>query len=301
MEWLNYHHLYYFWMAAREGGIGRASRLLNLSQPTVSAQIRTLEEQLGEKLFSRNGGRLELTETGQLAYQYADDIFNLGREFMQTIRGMGASNAESFRVGIADTLPKLMTHRLLAPALDLEPKYRLVCKEDKTERLLSELSIQNLDVALSDAPIGGSMKTKAHNHLLGHSGISFFAAPELASQYSSGFPDSLNKAPFLAPLEGSLLRRSIDYWFEKKELVPNIEAEFQDTALMKIFGMRGAGIFVGPTVLEDEICKDFNVGVVGKTQEISESYYAITLDRKLTHPALVAIAENAKVHFLSKD
>ncbi len=299
MEWLNYHHLYYFWMAAREGGIGRASRVLNLSQPTVSAQIRTLEDQLGEKLFVRRGSRLDLTEAGQLAYQYADDIFNLGREFMQTIRGVGVSRPNCLRVGISDVLPKLVSHRLLAPALELKPAIRLVCEEDKTEKLLADLSIQNLDLVLSDAPIGGAMKIKAYNHLLGNSGVSFFASPLLAENYNLRFPKCLEDVPFLAPVEGSLLRRSIDYWFEKKEITPNIVAEFHDSALMKVFGMKGAGIFVGASVIENDISKDFRVNVIGKTKEIRETFYAITIERKLKHPAVIAISENARANLFS--
>ncbi len=294
MEWLNYHHLYYFWVAAKEGSIGKASQALNLSQPTVSTQIKALEANLEEHLFTRGPEGLTLTDSGSLAFDYADEIFTLGKEFRESLKGIGTDRPARLRVGISDVLPKLVSHRLLAPALNMDKPVRLICEEGKTEELLTELSIHRLDLVIVDAPIGGAARIKAFNHFLGSSGVTFFGERTLADRYRKGFPDSLSGAPLLVPSEGTLLRRSIDRWMSSKGYIPQIRAEFHDSALLKVFGSDGAGLFVGATIIEDEICEEYHVEVVGRTDEILESFYAITVERKVSHPVALAITQTAR-------
>jgi len=271
MDWLNYHHLYYFWVAAKEGSIGKASQMLNLSQPTVSTQIKALESSLDETLFIRGRGGLLLTEPGRLAFDYADEIFTLGKELQENLKGIGFDRPARLRVGISDVLPKLVSHRLLSPALEMEKPVRLICEEGKTEELLTELSIHRLDLVIADAPIGGAVSIKAFNHFLGSSGVTFFGERKMAASYRKGFPASLSGAPLLVPSEGTLLRRSIDRWMSSKGYIPQIRAEFHDSALLKEFGSNGAGLFLGPTIIEADICREYDVEVVGRTDEILES------------------------------
>lgn len=294
VEDLNYHHFYYFWVTAREGSISAASRVLRLTQPTVSAQIRTLERQLGERLFDRRAGRLSLTETGQRAYEYADEIFGLGRDFLDSLRGGAHQRVPKLRIGIADVVPKLISHRVLAPALALAPAPRLICEEGKTEELLAELSIQRLDLVLADAPIAGAAHVRAFNHLLGQCGVSFFCQPKLARRLPKRFPELLEGAPLLVPTEDSLLRRALMHWLETHALAPRIVAEFHDSALLKVFGREGFGIFAGPSAIEREIAKEYEVKVLGRTDEIQERYYAITLERRVKNSALRHITETAR-------
>ena len=299
MDWLNYHHLLYFWMVAREGTIARASKELRLAQPTISGQIRTLEESLGEKLFTRVGRNLVLTDVGHMVYRHADEIFAIGRELMDTLKGRPSGRPLRLHVGIADVVPKLISHRLLHPALDLEEPVQIVCKEDKTDRLLAELSIRGLDMVLADEPIGGAVKVKAFNHLLGECGVTFFAVPELARKYRRKFPESLDEAPMLVPTENTLLRRNLDHWFEKLEIRPHIVAEFEDSALLKVFGQEGVGVFTGPSAIADEICQHYGVRTIGETDEVVERYYAITVERRIKNPAVVAISRAARGELFS--
>ncbi len=301
MDWLNYHHLYYFWVAAKEGSIGKASQVLNLTQPTVSTQIKALEESLGETLFLRKRAGLVLTDSGRMAFDYADEIFALGKEFQENLKGIGSERPSLLRVGISDVLPKLVAHRLLAPALNMEKPVRLVCEEDKTEVLLADLSIQRLDLVIADAPIGGAVRINAFNHFLGSSGVTVFGTHVLAARYQKGFPDSIATAPLLVPSEGTLLRRSIDRWFSSRGYSPEIRAEFHDSALLKVFGSDGAGMFFGPTIIEEEICSEYNVEVVGRTDEILESFYAITVERKVRHPVALAITQTAREKLFGGD
>ena len=294
MHWLNYHHLYYFWMTVREGGISRAGSALNLTQPTISKQIKLLEDQLGEHLFDRKMGRMELTSAGQLAFDYADEIFSLGNEFVETMKGIGTRRPKRLRVGASDVLPKLVLHRILAPVLDKESKTRLICEEDMTDRLLAELSIRRLDLVLTDAPIAASVKVMAFNHLLGESGVTFFATQSVARGLSGNFPACLDGARFLAPTDNTILRRSLERWFGARQIRPQVVAEFHDSALLKVFGREGAGVFTGPSVITDEICREYGVQVLGTTDEVLESFYAITVERRVKHPAVVKITENAR-------
>ncbi len=294
MDWLNYHHLRYFWTAAKEGGIGKASAVMNLTQPTVSKQIKLLEEQLGEPLFDRKASGLELTEVGQHAFDYADEIFSLGQEFVESMKGISSQRPKKLRVGASDVLPKLISHRILAPVLSDDSNTHLICEEDTTERLLAELSIQRLDLVLTDAPIAGSVKVKAFNHFLGECGVTFFAESSFIKKLKGDFPANLNGARMLAPTDDTLIRRSLERWFASSSIRPRIVAEFKDSALMKVFGSDGEGIFPGPSVIADQICQEYGVEVIGSTNAVKESFYAISIERKVKHPAVMKITENAR-------
>ncbi len=294
VNWLNYHHLHYFWAVVREGGIGAACKVLHLTQPTVSKQIKLLEEQLGEPLFRRVSRRLELTDAGQMAFDYADEIFSLGQEFMENMQGVATARPRRLRVGISYALPKLISHRILRPIVEADSNIHLICEEDHTDRLLAELSIQRLDLVLTDTPIAGSVKVKAFNHFLGDCGVTFFAATALARRLKGKFPDRLNGAPFLALSDNSLSRRSLERWFDAVKVRPRVLAEFEDSALMKVFGRDGAGVFAAPSVIADEICRELGVRKLGSTDAVRESFYAITVERKFKHPAVARIAETAR-------
>lgn len=294
MEWLNYHHLLYFWMAAREGSITAASQQLRLSQPTVSNQIRALEESLGEDLFRRTGRRLELTEMGQVVFRYAEEIFGLGRELLDTVRGRPTGRPVRFVVGVADVVPKMVARRLLEPALGLEQVVHMVCREGKPDRLLADLAVHELDLVLVDAPLASDAPVRAFNHPLGECGITFFAHPRLKAEIGRRFPACLHHAPIFLPAENTDLRRQMARWFEAQHVQPHVVGEFEDSALMTAFGEGGRGIFPGTTVLEKEICKRYGVRVVGRTDAVREKFYAITVERRIKHPAAVAIAEAAR-------
>jgi LysR family transcriptional activator of nhaA len=295
MEWLNYHHLLYFWVVAREGSIVRASQELNLAQPTISGQIRVLEEELGEKLFMRVGRNLALTEMGHMVYRYADDIFTLGRELREALQGRVTDRPMRLTIGITDVLPKLVAYRLLEPALHIEGPIQLRCQEGKLEPLLAELAMYNLDVVLSDAPIGPLVKVRAFNHLLGECGISFFGAPTLATVYRQHFPQPLQQAPLLAPTDNTVLRRNLDQWFETQGLHPTIVGEFEDSALLNVFGQQGIGLFTAPSVIEAEVERQYKVEVIGRVDAVKERFYAITVNRKLRHPAVIAMSDAAQL------
>lgn len=294
MEWLNYHHLLYFWMVVREGSIAQASKQLLLAQPTITGQIRALENALGEKLFTRSGRNLVLTEVGRLVYRYANEIFSLGRELTGVLKGRPAGRPVRLVVGVSDGLPKVIAYRLLQPALALPEPVQIVCHEDRPERLLAELAAFGLDLILTDAPVGPSVRVRAFSHLLGSSGTSFFGTSALAARYRKKFPASLDGAPFLLPLENSALRRSLEQWFEAQRIRPRVVGEFQDSALLKTFGQAGVGIFAAPTVTEKEVRQQHRVSVLGRTESVIERFYAISVERRLKHPAVVAIAEAAR-------
>ncbi len=294
MEWLNYHHLHYFWQVAKEGSVTAASAALRLSQPTVSGQVKLLEEALGEKLFRRVGRDLELTEMGKLAYRYAEEIFGLGRELQDLFAGRAVTRPERLTIGVSDLMPKLILYRLIEPALSLDPPVRVICREDKTERLLGELATHDLDLVLCETPIAGQASVRAFNHLLGETGVSFFATPALARRYRRGFPAALDGGPLLVPTENTLARRALDHWLTDQGVRPRIVAEFEDSALLKAFGAEGAGIFPGPTAIEAAICETYGVKVVGRTDAVRERFYAISVERRIKHPAVKLISERAK-------
>ena len=299
MEWLNYHHLLYFWMAAREGSISRASEELRLSQPTLSAQIRTLEEALGEKLFARVGRNLVLTDMGRIVFRYADEIFSLGRELMDTVQGRPTGQPVRFTVGIADVVPKLVAYRLLEPALQLAEPVRLICREDKPDRLLAALALNELDLVLSEAPIDPTIKVQAYSHVLGECGVTFFGTAALTKAYRPKFPQSLTGAPVLLPTDQSVLRRSLERWFAAEEIYPVIVGEFEDSALLKVFGQIALGVFAAPSVIEKEVKRQYGVQVIGRVESVRESFYAISVERRIKHPAVAAIAETAQQKLFS--
>ena len=294
MEWLNYHHLLYFWVVAREGSIVRASKQLRLAQPTISGQIRALEESFGEKLFTRAGRNLALTDMGRVVFRYADEIFTLGRELVDTVHGRPTDRPLRVMVGVTDAVPKRVAYRLLEPIQSLTKPVHLVCHEGKLEALLTDLAMYNLDVVLSDVPLSPVMKVRAFNHLLGECGISFCGTPPLAAEYGSGFPRSLDAAPMLLPTENTTLRRSLDHWFASEGIRPRVVGEFEDSALLKVFGQQGVGIFAIPSIIELEIQRQYGVALLGRVATIRERFYAITLNRKLRHPAIVAMSEAAR-------
>ena len=294
MQWINYHHLLYFWMVAKEGSIADAAKRLRLSQPTISTQIRMLEEVLEVELFDRSGRRLVLTEAGRVAYRYAEEIFSLGREMLDVLHDRPTDRPLQMVVGVTYVIPKLIAYRLLMPALAHEQGIHVVCREDRFDRLLGQLARHELDLVLSDVPIGPDISVKAFNHPLGSCGVTFFGAPGLAQKYKRGFPESLDRAPFLLPMPGSSVRRELDRWFDELEIRPEIRGEFDDSALLKVFGQSGTGVFAGPTAIEREIKRDYNVQVIGRTDTIQERFYAITVERRLKHPGVVAISESAK-------
>lgn len=293
MDWINYHHLLYFWVVAREGTVTKAAKTLRLRQPTVSEQIKRLEHSLDEKLFDRSGRRLALTDAGRVVFGYADEIFRLGQELQDTLSGRPTGGPQKLRVGVSDVLPKLLLHRLLEPALSLPEPVQIICRENKTDRLLAELSVSDLDLVLTDAPLAGQARVRAFNHLLGQCGVSFFGVPELAERCVGDFPSCLDGAPVLLPTEDTLLRRSLDHWFDAVGVRPRIVAEFEDSALLKQFGMRGEGLFSGPTVIEEEIASQYRVDVLGRTDRVVEHFYAITVERRIKQPAVRAISDAA--------
>jgi LysR family transcriptional activator of nhaA len=293
MDWLNYHHLFYFWTVARAGSIARASEELRLAQPTISNQLKTLETSLGVKLLERQGRRLVLTDVGRTVLRYADDIFRTGRELQRAVKGLPTGQRLRLVVGVADVIPKRMASLLLQPAVDAFPDILLVCREGPLTELVAQLAIHEIDVVLADVPAPEQVKVRAFNHRLGDCGTSFFAAPRLAG-LRKGFPRSLAGAPTLLPAEGTALRRSLEAWFEASGIHPTLVGEFDDSALMKDFGSRGLGVFPAPTVLEDEIRSHDEVSLIGRLEEARESFYAITVERRLRHPGVVALADAAR-------
>lgn len=294
MEWLNYHHLYYFWTVAKEGSISAACEKLRLAQPTISGQIHLFEETIGEKLFVRSGRKLVLTDDGQIVFRYAEEIFATGQELMNVLRGRPQNKPARFVVGISDVLPKHIAFRVLQPVLKMIPAVHLVCQEDHVEELLRRLSAHTLDLILTEAPVTGPLRVRAYNHLLGTCGVTFCATPQLAARYRKNFPASLDGAPFLLPMESSTLRLSLDQWFDRNGIRPQIVGEFQDSALLKVFGQAGGGVFVVPSAIDKEIRAQYQVVSIGRTEEIVERFYAISVERRLKHPAVVAISEAAR-------
>ncbi len=294
MAWLNYHHLLYFWTVARSGTIARAAEELRLSQPTISTQLKSLEESLGHKLFQRQGRRLGLTDVGQTTFRYADDIFRLGRELQESLSRGSPTHQTRFKVGVADIVPKLVVERLLQPAFTAMPDLQLSCHEGPLPQLLGQLALHELDVVLTDTPAPPDVKVKAFSHLLGTSGTSFFARPPLAATLKKGFPQSLNEAPILLPSPGTTVRALLDEWLDKQKVKPRIVGEFDDRALLHAFGMRGRGVFSAPTAIEGELTRQFNVQVFGRSDELTERFFAVSVERRLRHPAVVAIAESAR-------
>lgn len=294
MEWLNYHHLLYFWMVAKRGSIARACEELRLAQPTISGQLRALEESLGEKLFARQGRRLVLTEVGQVVYRYADEIFTLGSELTDVLKGHPRNRPMRLIVGVSDLIPKLIAYRILQPALALKGGVLIECYEDTPEKLLVGLSAHDFDLVLTDAPAQSAARVRVFNHLLGSSGVALFASPPLANFYRKRFPTSLSGAPFLLPMKNSAFRQILDQWFETHSIRPRILGEFQDTALLTMFGQAGAGIFAAPLAIEREVRSRYRVAKLGDLGARVTEYYGISAERRIKHPAATVIAEVAR-------
>lgn len=294
MDWLNYHHLLYFYTVAKEGSVSRAATTLRLAQPTLSGQIRKLEEAFDEKLFTRAGRRLVLTEMGRVVYRHADEIFGIGRELTETLRGRSSGRPAKLTIGIADVVPKLITHRLLEIALELPEPVQLVCHEGKTERLLADLALHAHDLVITDAPLPPHASIKAYNHPLGECTISFFATHAQMPPRGKRFPQSLDGAPLLLPTTNTSLRRSLDQFFTDHDVHPRIVAEFEDSALLKVFGQHGHGIFPAPSILEREICSNYGVRAIGSAETVVERFYAISVERRIKHQAVAAITGAAR-------
>lgn len=294
MRGTSYNHLFYFWTVAREGGVVRAAEVLHLTPQTISSQLRVLEGSLGVRLFSRSGRNLVLTDAGRLALSFADEIFRLGAEMGEALKGRSTGRPLPFAVGIVDVVPKLVAYRLLEPALRLPQPVRILCREGKLDALLADIAVHKLDMVLADTPLGGAAKVRAFNHPLGECGITFFAAPALADRYRTGFPQSLEDAPLLVPAQNTALRGNLMHWLDRLNVFPRIVGEFEDRALMQAFGQAGVGLFVSPSVIDGQIAAQHGVEAIGATAEVSERYYAISGERHLRHPAVVAVSQAAR-------
>jgi LysR family transcriptional regulator, transcriptional activator of nhaA len=295
MDWLNYHHLLYFWAVAREGSISAACQKLHLAQPTISGQLKKLEEAVGQKLYDRVGRGLVLTDAGRTVFRYADEIFSIGEELKEALKGRPTDRPLHLTVGVPDSLPKMIAYRLIEPAFRLEEKVHVECREGKIQDLLGELATHSVDVVLSDMQAASFVSVRAFNHFLGESGTAFYAAPELAKRLSGAkFPECLNGSPMLLPCGSSTLRRTIDHWLYTNELRPDVVGDFEDTALMKVFAQAGHGVIPAPSVVEEEICYQYGLEVIGRIPQIVERFYAITVERRIKHPAVVALTEAAR-------
>jgi LysR family transcriptional regulator, transcriptional activator of nhaA len=294
MEWLNYHHLQYFWVTAREGGVSKASQKLRLSQPTISAQIKRLEDVLDVKLFHRQGRSLVLTDVGRMVYQYADEIFNVGRELLDAIKTNQPGRALPLNVGVSNAVPKLIACRLLRPMMHAPSPVKLVCREENTEQLLTHLATHALDVVLADTPAPPQIRVRAFNHVLGESDTGFFAPAAMATRLRRRFPASLHDAPMVISTMNTALRRDLDTWFDAIGVRPGIVGEFEDPALMKVFGAESGAVFPAPFAIAKDVCRVYGVGLVGRTDAVTERYYAISTERRLTHPGVLAITSAAR-------
>ena len=299
MRHLNYNHLLYFWTVAREGSIARASEVLFLTPQTISGQLKLLEEAIGKPLFHRVGRRLVLSETGQIVNQYADEIFSLGAEMTQRMKSHDPGAPFVLNVGIVNSIAKLIAYQILQPALTLEEDIRLVCWEGSLEKLLADLAVHRLDLVISDHPIPTGLSVKAYNHKLGESGVSFFSGTRHAQRYRNAFPASLDQAPVLLPVNTSALRRRLDDWFESLGLRPQVVAEFDDSALLKAFGEADIGLFPAPTAIADKVESMYSSRRVGDVDDVHETYYAISPERKIKHPAILSITEAARESLFS--
>ncbi len=301
MEWLNYHHLLYFWTVVRAGSIQKASEELQVSPPAISAQLKLLEEQLGEKLLTRSGRRLALTEMGRTVFSYAEDIFTLGRELLDVVKNRPIGRPLRLDVGVVDVMPKVVVQALLEPALHLREPVRIVCREASPDQLLGRLATHELDVVLSDSPVDPTLKIRAYSHLLGECGVIFVADQRTAVRYRRRFPLSLDGAPMFLPADNTALRRNLDFWFETKRIRPLVLGEFEDYALLRAFGETGAGVFPLPSVVGAQIRRQKGLKTIGSTSEVRTQFYAISAERKLQHPAVLAIRNAARQELFRDD
>lgn len=296
MDWLNYHHLLYFWTVAKEGSLRRASERLRVSQPSISTQIRQLEHSLGTDLFERRGRSLVLTEMGHFVLGYAEEIFSLGSELLGAVRQNAPARRRALHlaIGVEDSFPKLLSYQILKPVMGLTPPVQLTCREGKPEELLTQLATHRLDAVLMDDPATGMVKFKVFSHLLGSSTVALCAAPKLARRLRDGFPQSLHEAPALLPTPNTTLRRALEAWFQSNRLRPRVVAEFEDGALMKIAATDGAGFIAVPALTLDECVSRFGLEELGVATGCQDQFYLITGERRLTHPAVVLLREHAR-------
>lgn len=293
MEWLNYHHLRYFWTVARKGGVRKAAEELHVSQPSISAQLRLLEESLGQKLFRRSGRNLVLTETGQLVLNYADEIFSAGRELMNAVKQRPGKHPVRVNIGLTDAFPKLIAFQILRAAFRSEAAVHMICREGEIGPLVSHLQAHRLDIVLADEPASSALKAKTFNHRLGRSGITFCAVPSLAAKLRRNFPQSLDGAPALLPTQNMGMRAALETWFDSKAIRPRLVGEFEDTALMEVCSTGGRGFTAVHTVVDRAALKHFGLRVIARVDECGTDFYAITAERRVKHPAAVAITEHA--------
>lgn len=297
---MNFKHLHYFWVTAKAGGVMRAGEQLHTTPQTLSGQIKLLEEWLGRKLFRKSGRQLELTDDGRLALGYADQIFGLGAELETALRqAHGGPRVLDFSVGVADSVAKSVAYRLLEPALSVAEPVRLICSEGKFPDLLAQLALHRLDLVIADEPMSRRVSVKAFNHPLGSTAMSFFCAPALKSQLHGEFPHCLNDAPMLIQGASASVRQQLEGWLTRHQIHPRVIGEFDDGALMTAFGREGRGVFMAPTVLEAETVAQFGVEVIGRTDELVEEFFAVSVERRITHPCVVAITDAARGQLFS--
>ncbi len=296
--WLNYHHLLYFWTVVREGSVSAASRKLSLAQPTVSEQLRQLERTLGVELFHRRGGRLQLTDDGSHVFRYADEIFTLGRELTDSVSRRQVARRSRVVVGVADVMPKLIVAKLLAPALERDPELQLICHEDRHDKLLSDLALFELDLVLTDQSVKPSSNFRGYTRLLADSGVALFTEPSLAKRLRERFPESLANVPLLLPLEHTGLRVALTRWFDAHHVQPRIRGEFQDSALAAVFAREDQGVIAAPTAVAEQMRTHYRLALVAELEGVRERFYAVTAERKVTHPAVRAIVGHARVQSL---
>jgi LysR family transcriptional activator of nhaA len=296
---VNFKHLHYFWAAANAGGIVRAGEQLHVTPQTLSTQIKLLEDRLGCRLFRKSGRRLELTEEGRTALHYAEQIFTLGGELETALQSArDGQRTLDFRVGIADSVPKAIAYRLLEPALSAQAQVRLICHEGTLVDLLAQLSVHRIELVIADEAMSKRTSVKAFNHALGTTAMSFYAAPALRRSLKGPFPKCLDGAPMLIQGASSAIRQRLDLWLTERGLRPRLIGEFDDAALMKAFGAEGRGVFMSPTVLDAETCSQYGVKLVGRTSELVEEFFAISAERRITHPCVAAITQAARGRFL---
>lgn len=300
MRHLNYNHLQYFWAVGREGSVVKAAEILHLTPQTISGQLKLLEESVGQPLFDRVGRRLVLSEMGNVVMEYAEEIFAIGAELSQVVRGQKSAGHSVLSVGVVSSMPKLIAERIIAPSLMDDEPLRIRCHEASLEQLLGELAVHRLDLVLSDQPMPQGLSLRAFNHRLGESGLAFFCQRSKARHYRAKFPDSLDEAPMLLPSQHSALRRRMEEWFDSINIVPQVVGEFDDSALLKAFGEAGAGLFAAPTVIENEICKMYSMSVIGRTDSVSEQFYAISPERRIKHPSVARITDTARTGLFSR-
>lgn len=294
MASLNYKHLRYFWMVAKTGSIARAAEQLHLTPHSISGQLAEFAESLGVELFRRVGRKLELTDTGRRVLSYAEDIFHTGDELLEVVRDQAFATTVTFRVGCADSVSKLIAYQLVEPALRLSEPVRLVCREGRLDSLVADLAVHRLDLVIADRPIPPHFSVRAYSHLLGESPMSAFCTAALATTFERPFPACLDNAPLLLPGEDVAIHQRLLRWLERCKVHPHVVGEFDDSAMMQAFGQSGAGVFFAPTVIAPQLKSQYGVVALGQVDSVVEQAYAITTERRMSHPATVAISALAR-------